>query len=63
MLSSPKNYAKDLIAHTNELKISMQKLLDSSASQISSLKQSAMAIEEINASVQNVNYKTHKTSR
>ena len=63
MLVSSKNYAKDLVEQTNELQDSMQKLLDGSSSQASSLQQSAAAIEEISSSMQNVNDKTTEVAR
>ncbi len=63
MLHSSQNYAKDLVSQTNELKISMQKLLDSSSSQTSSLEQSTNAIEEISTSMQDVNDKASEVAR
>ena len=63
MLHSSQNYAKDLVSQTNELKISMQKLLDSSSSQTSSLEQSTNAIEEISTSMQDVNDKATEVAR
>ena len=63
MLHSSQNYAKDLVSQTSELKISMQKLLDSSSSQTSSLEQSTNAIEEISTSMQDVNDKATEVAR
>ena len=63
MLHSSQNYAKDLVSQTTELKISMQKLLDSSSSQTSSLEQSTNAIEEISTSMQDVNDKATEVAR
>ncbi|QLI05056.1 Cache sensor-containing MCP-domain signal transduction protein [Candidatus Campylobacter infans] len=63
MLHSSQNYAKDLVSQTSELKISMQKLLDSSSSQTSSLEQSTNAIEEISTSMQDVNDKASEVAR
>ncbi len=63
MLISSKNYAKDLVEQTDVLQESMNKLLDGSSSQASSLQQSAAAIEEISSSMQNVNDKTTEVAR
>ena len=52
-----------LVSQTSELKISMQKLLDSSSSQTSSLEQSTNAIEEISTSMQDVNDKATEVAR
>ena len=63
MLSSSEHYAKDLVQQTIDLQDSMNKLLDGSSSQASSLQQSAAAIEEISSSMQNVSDKTAEVTR
>ncbi len=63
MLSSSGGYAKELAQQTHLLRDSMNKLLDGSSSQASSLQQSAAAIEEISSSMQNVSDKTTEVTR
>ena len=63
MLLSSEGYAKDLVKKTDDLQESMNKLLDGSASQASSLQESAAAIEEITSSMQNVSDKTNEVTR
>lgn len=63
MLSSSANYAKELSAQTDELKISMQKLFEGSNSQANSLEQSAAAIEEISSSMNSVSGKTDEVAK
>ena len=63
MLEASANFAKDLAAQSEELKISMQKLTEGSQSQASSLEQSAAAVEEISSSMQNVSDKTIEATK
>ena len=63
MLNSSGGYAKELVQQTHLLRESMDKLLDGSSSQASSLQQSAAAIEEISGSMQNVSDKTSEVTR
>ncbi|TLD82042.1 methyl-accepting chemotaxis protein [Helicobacter sp. MIT 05-5293] len=63
MLTSTSNFAQDLSAQSSELEKSMQKLLEGSQTQANSLQQSAVAVEEITSSMQNVSNKTSDTTR
>ncbi len=63
MLHTSAKFAEELAARSLELKESMQKLTDGSQSQASSLGQSAAAVEEISASMQNVSDKTMEATR
>ncbi|MDE7173867.1 MAG: chemotaxis protein, partial [Helicobacter sp.] len=63
MLVSSSNYAKDLVKQTDELQLSMNKLLEGSASQAEALGQSASTIEEITESMQNVSDRTTEVTR
>lgn len=63
MLVSSSNYAKDLVKQTDELQLSMNKLLEGGASQAEALGQSASTIEEITSSMQNVSDKTTEVTR
>ena len=63
MLKSSANYANDLMMKTKELQESMDRLLNGSSSQASSLQQSAAAIEQITSSMQNVSDKTIEVTR
>ena len=63
MLQASSNFAKDLAAQSEELKISMQRLTEGSQSQASSLEQSAAAVEEISSSMQNVSDKTIEATK
>ena len=63
MLVSSSNYAKDLVKQTDELQLSMNKLLEGSANQAEALGQSASTIEEITSSMQNVSDRTTEVTR
>ena len=63
MLKSSSNYAQQLATKTASLQEYMNKLLDGSTTQASSLQQSAAAIEEITSSMQSVNDKTIEVTR
>ncbi len=63
MLVSSSNYAKDLVKQTDELQLSMNKLLEGGVSQAEALGQSALTIEEITSSMQNVSDKTTEVTR
>ena len=63
MLNSSGGYAKELVQQTDTLRESMNKLLEGSSSQASSLQQSAAAIEEISSSMQNVSDRTMEVTK
>ena len=63
MLASSEIHAKDLSTQTSILKESMDKLLDGSSTQASSLQQSAAALEQISSSMQNVNERTTEVTK
>ena len=58
MLAFSEKNANALTQQTNDLQVSMTKLLDGSSTQASSLTESAAAIEQISRSMQSVNDKT-----
>ena len=63
MLNSSGGYAKELVQQTDTLRESMNKLLEGSSSQASSLQQSAAAIEELSSSMQNVSDRTMEVTK
>lgn len=60
MLQASSHFADTLTKQSSDLKSSMDRLIDSSNSQANSLQESAAAIEEITASMQNVSEKTNE---
>ncbi|RAX59214.1 chemotaxis protein [Helicobacter monodelphidis] len=63
MLVTSSEFAKDLNIQSENLKKSMERLVEGSQSQASSLEQSAAAVEEISASMQNVSDKTLEVTK
>nr|QGT50165.1 methyl-accepting chemotaxis protein [uncultured Helicobacter sp.] len=63
MLRTSSGFAKDLNEQSEALKTSMKSLIDGSTTQADSLKESAVAIDEINSSLQAVAEKTNEVTR
>ncbi|TLD86308.1 methyl-accepting chemotaxis protein [Helicobacter sp. MIT 05-5294] len=63
MLRGSAGFAQELANQASELESSMQKLMEGSHSQASSLQQSAAAVEEISQSMENVSNKTSDATR